>query len=51
TEAEGLKVAITALATAISRDAATGDGMDVLVVNKKGVKRMASDEVKGYLEA
>jgi proteasome beta subunit len=51
TEEEGLKVALTALATAISRDTATGDGMDVLLVNKKGVKRLTADEVKGYLEA
>ncbi|OLS31334.1 MAG: Proteasome subunit beta precursor, partial [Candidatus Heimdallarchaeota archaeon AB_125] len=51
TEEQGLKVTITALATATSRDTATGDGMDVLIVNKKGVKRMAADEVKGYLEA
>ncbi len=51
TEEEALKVAITALATATSRDTATGDGIDVLLVNKKGVKRLAADEVKGYLEA
>ncbi len=51
TEEEGLKIAILALATAISRDAATGDGMDVVIVNKKGVKRLTSEEVKKYLEA
>lgn len=51
TEEEGLKIAILALATAISRDAATGDGMDVVIVNKKGVKRLTAEEVKKYLEA
>ena len=51
TEEEGLKIAILALATAISRDAATGDGMDVVIVNKKGVKRLTVEEVKKYLEA
>ncbi|MCE7742994.1 MAG: proteasome subunit beta [Candidatus Heimdallarchaeota archaeon] len=51
TEEAGLKIAITALATATSRDTATGDGMDVLVVNKKGVKRLTAAEVKKHLEA
>ena len=51
TEEEGLKIAVTALATAISRDAATGDGMDVVIVNKKGVKRLTADEVTKVLEA
>lgn len=50
TEEQGLKVAITALATAMSRDSATGDGMDVVVVNKKGVKRLTAEEVHNYLE-
>ncbi|MHA1198586.1 MAG: proteasome subunit beta [Candidatus Heimdallarchaeaceae archaeon] len=51
TEEAGLKIAITALATATSRDAATGDGMDVLVVTKKGVKRLTAAEVKKISEA
>lgn len=51
TEEEGLKVAITALKTATSRDTATGDGMDVAVVNKKGVRRMTAEEIKKHLEA
>ncbi len=50
-EEEGLKIAITALATAISRDTATGDGMDVVLVNKKGIKRLTPEDVKKYLEA
>jgi proteasome beta subunit len=49
-EAEGLKIAVTALATAISRDAATGDGMDVAIVNKDGVKRLTPAEIKKVLE-
>jgi proteasome beta subunit len=49
-EAEGIKIAIKALATAISRDTATGDGMDVAVVNKKGTKRLTPEEVKSIME-
>lgn len=50
TEVEGLKIAITALATAISRDAATGDGMDVAVVNKKGVRKLTSEDISKVME-
>lgn len=50
-EEEAVKIAITALATAISRDTATGDGMDAVVVNKKGVRRLTAAEVKKNLEA
>ncbi|MFW9851942.1 MAG: proteasome subunit beta [Candidatus Thorarchaeota archaeon] len=49
-EAEGIKLAIKALATAISRDTATGDGMDVAVVNKKGTRRLTPEEVKSSME-
>jgi proteasome beta subunit len=49
-EAEGIKLAIKALATAISRDTATGDGMDVAVVNKKGTKRLTPEEIKSIME-
>ncbi|MHA1668399.1 MAG: proteasome subunit beta [Candidatus Heimdallarchaeaceae archaeon] len=47
---EATKLAIKALATAISRDSATGDGMDVAVVNKKGVKKLTPEEIKAFLE-
>jgi proteasome beta subunit len=50
TEDEGLKIAIKALATAISRDSGTGDGMDVAVVNKKGVKRLTPADISKVLE-
>lgn len=50
-EKDGIAIAIKALSTAISRDTATGDGMDVAVVNKKGVKRLKPEEVKTILEA
>jgi proteasome beta subunit len=50
-EKDGIAIAIKALATAISRDTATGDGMDVAVVNKKGVKRIKPEEIKTVLEA
>ena len=50
TEEAGLKIVVKALATAISRDAATGDGMDVAVVNKKGIRRLTPEEVKAVLE-
>ncbi|MEE9410804.1 MAG: proteasome subunit beta [Candidatus Heimdallarchaeota archaeon] len=51
TEEEGIAIAIKALTTAISRDSATGDGMDVAIVNKKGIKRLTPEEVKAVLEA
>lgn len=50
-EKDGIALAIKALATAISRDTATGDGIDVAVVNKKGVKKLKPEEVKTILEA
>ena len=50
-EKDAIGIAIKALATAISRDTATGDGMDVAVVNKKGVKKIKPEEVKTILEA
>ncbi|MHA1347040.1 MAG: proteasome subunit beta [Candidatus Heimdallarchaeaceae archaeon] len=50
-EKDAIAIAIKALATAISRDTATGDGIDVAVVNKKGVKKMKPEEVKTILEA
>ncbi|MCG3216695.1 MAG: proteasome subunit beta [Candidatus Heimdallarchaeota archaeon] len=51
TEEEGIAIAIKALTTAISRDSATGDGMDVAIVNKKGIKRLTPEEVKAVQEA
>ena len=50
TKDAALKIGITALKTAISRDTATGDGMDVAVVDKKGIKRLTTDQVKAVLE-
>ena len=50
TKDEGLKLAIKALSTAISRDAATGDGMDVAVVTKKGVKFLTPEDIKAIME-
>ncbi len=50
-EKDAITIAIKALATAISRDTATGDGMDVALVNKKGVKKLKPEVVKTILEA
>lgn len=51
TEEEALKVVITALATAIKRDTATGDGMDVAVVNKKGARKLKDEDIAKVVEA
>lgn len=50
TKDAALKIVLTALKTAISRDTATGDGMDVAVVDKKGIKRLTAEQVKAVLE-
>lgn len=48
-QTEALKLVVTALKTAISRDAATGDGMDVVVVSKKGVNWLSAKDIEKVL--
>ncbi|MHA1114860.1 MAG: proteasome subunit beta [Candidatus Heimdallarchaeum aukensis] len=50
TEDEAIKLGLRALSTSISRDTATGNGMDALVVNKDGIRWLTEEEIKKILE-
>lgn len=43
---EGIKLAAKSIYTALQRDAATGNGVDVVTVTEKGVKRVLEQELK-----
>jgi len=43
---EGIDLATKAVTTAINRDLASGDGIDIFVVNSKGAHRVASKKVE-----
>jgi len=45
-----IKLGLRALSTSISRDTATGNGMDALVVNKDGIRWLTEEEIKKILE-
>ena len=47
---EGVKLAVKALSSAISRDVFTGDGIVVYVIDKKGYKKLSEDEVKELIK-
>jgi proteasome beta subunit len=42
---DGLDIAIRALSAAMKRDAASGDGIDLAVINKKEFKQLGDDEI------
>lgn len=42
---EGIKLAVTAVTTAIQRDIATGNGIDVVTITKDGVKFVLEKEI------
>ena len=46
---DAVPVAIKAVWAAMQRDAASGEGIDVVVITKEGVKRLSADEVKKHL--
>ncbi len=46
TTQEGTDIAVKALSTAMSRDSATGNGIDVVIINGKGVNYVVKKEVK-----
>jgi len=50
TTEEGTELAVKAIRTAIDRDLATGDGVDVLVINEKGTKYVVNKVIKKSLE-
>jgi len=46
---EGIKLAIQAVNAAIQRDAATGNGIDVVTITKDGVKKVYGKEINTYV--
>ena len=48
---EGVKLAIQAVNAAIQRDAATGNGIDVVTITKDGVKKVYEKEISTYVVA
>lgn len=46
---EGVKLALKALSAAMQRDTPTGSGIDVIVIDKKGTRRVVKEEVKQVL--
>ncbi len=46
---EATEIAVKALTTAMSRDSATGNGIDVLVISPKGVEYVFEKEVKSVI--
>jgi len=49
-EENALKVGLRAIFTSISRDTATGDGIDAVVVNKDGIRWLTEEEINKVLE-
>ena len=45
-EDDAINLAIRALTAAIKRDSASGNGMDVVVITKKGYRELSSDEIE-----
>ncbi len=50
TEAEGVELAIKAVNSAMQRDSASGDGIDVYVINRSGIKKAAQKKVNTKAE-
>lgn len=46
---EGIKLAIQAVNAAIQRDAASGNGIDVVTITKDGVKKVYEKEINTYV--
>ena len=46
---EGIKLAVQAINAAIQRDAATGNGIDVVAITKDGVKKVYEKEINTYV--
>ncbi len=45
-EEEAIKLAFKAVSSSIKRDVYTGEGIDIAVMNKKGYRKLADDEVQ-----
>jgi proteasome beta subunit len=50
TEAEGVDLALKCVNAAMQRDSASGEGIDVYVINKQGMRRAAQKRVSGKAE-
>ncbi len=48
-EDQAKKVALLALRSAIKKDIATGDGIDMLIITKDGIREVPKDEIKSIL--
>ncbi len=46
TEDEAIDLAIRAMTAAMKRDAASGDGIDVVVITKKGYRELSDEEIE-----
>ncbi|MCL6500615.1 MAG: proteasome subunit beta [Candidatus Pacearchaeota archaeon] len=46
---EGVKLAVRALSAAMQRDTPTGSGIDVVVIDKKGTRKVVEEEVRSVL--
>lgn len=46
---ENIKIAVKAVKAAMKRDAASGEGVDVVVIDNEGFKRLNKEEVEKYL--
>ena len=46
---EGVKLVVKALSAAMQRDTPTGSGLDVIVIDREGVKKVVEEEVKQVL--
>lgn len=46
---EGIKLAVRAISAAMQRDTASGSGIDVVVIDKKGARKVVEEEVKNVL--
>ena len=46
TEEEAIDLAIRAMTAAMKRDAASGDGMDIVVITKKGYRELSDEEIE-----
>ncbi len=49
TTKDGIRLAVRAITAAMHRDAASGSGIDVVVIDKNGAKKVLSEEVKEVL--
>ncbi|MBD3263004.1 archaeal proteasome endopeptidase complex subunit beta [Candidatus Woesearchaeota archaeon] len=47
---DGIKLVVCALASALKRDMATGEGVDVIIIDNKGFRRIGKDKIGELLK-